>query len=320
MACQEQAERIGGAAFLGVPAFEAFVSILDNYARMELLVKLHDYLPSFMINPVTSFACLCIGLWLLHLSHQKQLKRVNASRLLDSTGAEYKKNEKAKWLIPVLVVFLIALIATPILAVGYSLAYKGEPPKPLIPPSPPYSAYQKTPSSVPLAKPPSARGQQQSGKDNVQTGPITQGPGSALSFNQQGGVTAGTINIGTQWPFNSDIQMAMIAELSQTSGRVRLGWPSYDPDGLKFAGGLLYAFEKAGWKQEPQKVTGTYVGSICYPSETWDCHGIRIQFRDPSSAMAKTVIAAFKRINVYLDVGQASDLDDDLVDVLISKP
>jgi hypothetical protein len=162
--------------------------------------------------------------------------------------------------------------------------------------------------------------QEQSGKDNVQTGPITQGPGSALSFNQQGGVTAGTINIGTQWPFSSEIQKAMISDLSQTTGRVRMGWPLYDPDGLKFSGGLLYTFINAGWKNEPQKVSGTYAGSMCYPSETWDCHGIRLEFKDPSSALAKTVVAAFKKINVHLEVNQANDLDDDLVDVLVSKP
>jgi len=159
-----------------------------------------------------------------------------------------------------------------------------------------------------------------SGNNSPSVGGINQGPGSALSFNQQGGVTAGTINIGTQWPFNAEIQQAMIVSLSQTTGRVRLGWPSMDPDGLKFAGGLLYTFEKAGWKEEPQNVQGSYVGSICYPSETWDCHGIRLQFKDPSSTMAQTVVAAFRKISVHLEVSQDNSLDDDLVDVLVSKP
>ncbi len=142
----EQAERIGGAAFVGVPAFEAFVSILDTYARMELLVRLHDSLPPFLVNPVTSFVCMCIGLWLIHLSNQQQLKLISTSRLLDSSGAEYQRNEKPKWLIPVLVSFLAALVLTPLLAVGYSLAYKGTPPKMPPVPNPPYWVYERTPA------------------------------------------------------------------------------------------------------------------------------------------------------------------------------
>jgi hypothetical protein len=133
-------------------------------------------------------------------------------------------------------------------------------------------------------------------------------------------VTAGTINVGVRWSFNGEIQKAMITDLSGTTGRVRLGWPTFDPDGLSFAGGLLYTFQHAGWTQEPQKVNGTYAGSNCIPSEKWDCHGIRIQFKDPSSPLAKTVLAAFGRINAHLDVAANGDLDDDLVDVLVSKP
>jgi hypothetical protein len=37
--------------------------------------------------------------------------------------------------------------------------------------------------------------QQQSGESNTQTGSITQGAGSALSFGQSGGITAGTVNV-----------------------------------------------------------------------------------------------------------------------------
>jgi hypothetical protein len=144
----ENAERIGGVAFLGVPAFEAFTSVLDNYARVELLVRLHDHLPAFLIDPVTSFVCMCFGLWLLHLSHNRQLKRVSASGgLLDSTGSEYRREEKLKWLVPVLVVFLIALVLVSMLAVGYSLKYKGSPPRVPAAPYPPLFALNKTPTS-----------------------------------------------------------------------------------------------------------------------------------------------------------------------------
>jgi hypothetical protein len=149
MASVERSERIGGAVFLSIPAFDSFVWALDNYARIELLVRLRDHLPSFFTSPVTSFVCMCIGLILLHLSHVRQLKRVNenasvARRVVDTSGAEYHSTEKAQWFFPVCVGFLIALLATPILAVAYSLADKGKAPlRPVVPP-PPYFAYNKS--------------------------------------------------------------------------------------------------------------------------------------------------------------------------------
>jgi hypothetical protein len=42
--------------------------------------------------------------------------------------------------------------------------------------------------------------QSQSGQSNTQTGPITQGPGSALSFGQTGGITGGTVYVGDPHP------------------------------------------------------------------------------------------------------------------------
>ena len=151
----EQSERTAGAAFLSVPALDGFVWALDNWARMELLMKLHDQLPAFLVNPATAFICTCIGLYLLYRSNVHQLRRVAASesRLVDTSGAEYRKVEKPKWLLPVLGFFSIALIATPILAVGYSLAYKGISPRTPRGPIPPYFAYLRTPPPTP-PKPP----------------------------------------------------------------------------------------------------------------------------------------------------------------------
>jgi hypothetical protein len=132
----EQSERIGGAAFLGVPALDFFVWALDNYARIELLMRIHNQLPSFLVSPTTQFVCLCIGLGLLYLSHKRQLRRVTVAasterRLVDTSGVEYSTIENPKWLIPVGIAFGLALVAAPILAIGYSLAYKGTPPAPL---------------------------------------------------------------------------------------------------------------------------------------------------------------------------------------------
>jgi hypothetical protein len=148
---KETAERIGGSILLGLPAFEEFVSILDAYARVELLVRLSEHLPSILLNPVTSFVCMCVGLYLLYLSQKEQLKRLSVSRVLDSSGAAYQNPEKPKWPLPVFIVFVIVAVLTPSLAVGYSLAYKGEPPKVTGRPSPPAFAYSKTSHGTQLA-------------------------------------------------------------------------------------------------------------------------------------------------------------------------
>jgi hypothetical protein len=50
---------------------------------------------------------------------------------------------------------------------------------------------------VPSAKPPVTPNVTTSGEKSPAIGSITQGAGSALSVNQQGGITAGTVNIGT---------------------------------------------------------------------------------------------------------------------------
>ena len=145
----EQSERVSGAAFLGIPAFDAFVWMLDYYARVELLVKLHGELPSFLLNPVTGFVCLCIGLGLLYSSNRRELRRIaesarNQRPLLDTFGTEVHSIEKPMWLLPVLAVFACALVTTPIVAIAYSLAYKGKAPETPTAPRPPDFAYVKT--------------------------------------------------------------------------------------------------------------------------------------------------------------------------------
>jgi hypothetical protein len=155
----EQSERIVGAAFLGVPAFDSFVWLLDNYGRTELLVKLHNHLPPLLLNPGIGFVCMCLGLGLLYLSDSRQLRRVvNSSstrhRILNSSGTEVINVEKPKWLLPVVLSFVTALIATPVVAIAYSLAYKGVAPGQVNLPRPPIIAYLKTPISAPNPAPP----------------------------------------------------------------------------------------------------------------------------------------------------------------------
>ena len=156
----EQSERIGGAALLTVPAFDSFVEILDNYSRLDLLVNLRSHLPPVLLNPVLGFVCLCVGLTLLHFSQARQLKRLaenRATRLVDTSGAEIYAAEKPKLLLPVLIAFGIALLVVPILAVGYTLSYKGVPPEALRLPSPPPFAYSPAPQPPPRRQPEMAR-------------------------------------------------------------------------------------------------------------------------------------------------------------------
>jgi hypothetical protein len=146
----EQSERICGAVFLSVTAFDSFVWLLDNCGRTELLVKLHSNLPPLMLNPTIQFVCLCFGLSLLYSSDKRQLQRVVNSvstrrRVLDSSRIEIIIVEKPKWLLPVVLSFVFALIITPLLALGYSLSYKGISPGPVNPPRPPAIAYLETP-------------------------------------------------------------------------------------------------------------------------------------------------------------------------------
>jgi hypothetical protein len=152
MASLEKAERFGGVGLLGVPTFDFFVWVLDNYARGELLMNLREQLPPWLLNPAFVFLCMCGGLGLLYLSHQQQLRRIltRASTLVDVE--QYRNKERPGWLLPLLWVALGALIATPVLALAYSLAYKGSTPSPLqahsIPPT-----ICKTADCFPLPKP-----------------------------------------------------------------------------------------------------------------------------------------------------------------------
>jgi hypothetical protein len=124
----EKAERFGGVGLLGVPTFDFFVWALDNYARGELLMNLREQLPSWLLNPAFVFLCMCGGLALLYLSHQQQLRRILArpSPLIDVE--QYRGMERPGWLVPLLWVSLGALVAAPVLALAYSLLYKGTTP------------------------------------------------------------------------------------------------------------------------------------------------------------------------------------------------
>ncbi|MGA9939621.1 MAG: hypothetical protein WBP92_15335 [Candidatus Acidiferrales bacterium] len=148
MASLEKAQRIGGAGLLSVPAFDFFAWLLDTYGRGDLLVSLHGHLPASLSNPGIGFLCMCGGLSLLYQADRRSLRPLKErdGRVLDSLGAEYRKIGKPKWFLSVLTFFLIAMVATPLLAIYYSLRNEGDYPTRPAAPTPPYWAYQKTPA------------------------------------------------------------------------------------------------------------------------------------------------------------------------------
>jgi hypothetical protein len=131
MVSTERGERIAGAALLGVPAFDFFVWALDTYGRGDLLMNLSGHLPSFLLNPGVGFVCMAAGFGLLYMAERNYFRSLqkSGSRILDSQGQEYVNGPTPRWLVPVGVVFLLALVAAPVLAVTYSLSYRGTPPE-----------------------------------------------------------------------------------------------------------------------------------------------------------------------------------------------
>ncbi len=236
MAWREQTERYGGAAFLGIPAFDGFVWMLDNWARMELLVRLRSYLPPFLVNPGTAFICTCTGLWLLYLSHARQLRRVgegSRSKLVDTSGTEYQSIEKPGWLIPVAIVFGLALVATPILAIGFSFAYKGNPPSARSTPRPPYFAYFKTP---PMKAAPRT----------LSPPPIQIAPGG-INIGKDNRGTAIVNNLGPpSRRIPAAVRADVIAVLKRKPGKITINYIMGD-EPYQFATDMYEVLQAAGW-------------------------------------------------------------------------
>jgi hypothetical protein len=146
------------------------------------------------------------------------------------------------------------------------------------------------------------------------------GGNCAQSSGQQGGITAGQVNIGArQWDqqFNGELQKEMIADLSTVHGRFRVIWYANDPDAMKLAGGFIYTFRQAGWQESP---IPNYAGSLCYPSDQWDCHGIELNVHVDSSPLSQEVARAFSRLKTTHVFLHETLIDDDLIEVFVAKP
>ena len=267
----EQSERIGGAAFLGVPALDCFVSFLDTYARIELLVGIHHYFPSWLTNPVTQFVCLILGLFLLYLSNNRQLQRVyqeaKGSRLFDGSGNEIARTEKLKWPLPVAVSFAIAFAVSLIAAVSYALAYEGPPIPSIKSPPVPLITYVRT------------------GRPSYPRPPVTQecapGASCATSSGQQGGITAGVVNIASADRHLSPEQKAAI--VSAVQGKLcritMAGALSNVGDAQNYALELLDAFRSGGC------IVPDDVVPLISTREMW--RGIKVVYHDAISHVQK---------------------------------
>ena len=89
-----------------------------------------------------------------------------------------------------------------------------------------------------------------SGSNSPAVGSITQGEGSALSINQQGGITAGTINFAPpQRTISQADKLKLISLLSQHPGKAVFGALGTDPasESFKFAQVLYDIFASSGW-------------------------------------------------------------------------
>jgi len=253
----ERVERIGGATVLGIPAFDFFVWALDTYGRGASLMNLRDRLPAILFSPGIIFLCMCAGLGLLYTAHNRQVEALQKRGIVfDSSGAEYRRIRRPRWLIPVGVVFALALVVAPLLAVKNTLAYKGTPPKPPSTPRPPYFAYDQATAeqirrqekTLPRA---SLRIEQHGDSTGALGGSVTQGPCSNLQIGGSG--NRASTNCVMIRSLTDPEKAALIDSLSMGPKTSITVWSV--EDGLPLADDLYNCLKVAGWNMREPEVT-----------------------------------------------------------------
>ncbi len=171
--------------------------------------------------------------------------------------------------------------------------------------------------------------QNQSGHDNTQTGAITQGAGSALSFGQQGGVTAGTINLGKPQRTISNPQL-LIETLSGAPPRevtdISIIGGALNQDGYRLAAQMRDVLGKSGWKLP--KLTNALMTNGMWPDVVLIIHGEPISVpsgppralglgnNDPIIIFA----LALKNSGLNVIVNRSPDIPEDGIKVTIGSP
>jgi len=110
----------------------------------------------------------------------------------------------------------------------------------LIPTTPKKKHKQSASSPKVSAKPPEQPGVSTVGDNSPAVGSISQGAGSALSINQQGGITAGTINVGAEpcrWKSLTDHDyIAIASKVASIPAKLYVAIPPSNDDAARFAG------------------------------------------------------------------------------------
>jgi hypothetical protein len=311
----EKSEQVGGAALLGIPFFDLFVWILDNYGRWVSLVNLSGHLPRIVLSPGTMFACLCAGLFILNLSHRRQLARVVSSavsnrKLLDASGTEVHRIEGPGWATPVAAVFVLALIAAPTLAVSYSLAYKGPKPQAPTAPSPPPSAYAKLP--VPGSPP----------------APPLRTPSYTTIVAAPNGIANAAPNLGNQTVNNfglptrqltPDQRAQLISKLSAARGKYLVWAANTDNDAMLLANDLYGALKDAGWEpggSGPEAILPggpAYFDIEIYVQGTPAQNGESVQVTQATA----TLVYALRSLNLTVGVGRSERVKEGFTKIVV---
>jgi hypothetical protein len=138
--------------------------------------------------------------------------------------------------------------------------------------------------------------------------PVTQGAGSALSINQQGGITAGTINVGPPpLLINKEQQDHLAASVeqfvSQFAGKkINISLHNATKETAEFGSALDAAFKKAGFQTNTGVVA--FIGAVL-------SRGVTIRYGANRTQLAEAVRDSLLRDKVVDRVYGASGLDDD---------
>jgi hypothetical protein len=203
-----------------------------------------------------------------------------------------------------------------IVVVAQALAYKqlaDNPPVVLKIPAPlAPTVAQEQPQKKPVSSAASVSSSRASGEHSTAVGSINQGAGSIA---QVGGTGDIAIIGATEWNMPPEQQSTLIDSLKKVTGRIKVNPLFGDVGAQRYAGYLLYAFDKASWKIENKP---SDAGFMCSSTGGgWDCYGIQIQIPAGDSQQARSVVAALSSLNPK--VTPEPGYDNDFVQIDVGK-
>ena len=146
------------------------------------------------------------------------------------------------------------------------------------------------------------------GDNSPALGSITQGAGSALSINQQGGITAGTINVGPPpLLINKEQQAHLTASVQPfvsqwADKKINISLHNATNETAEFGSGLDTAFKTAGFQTNTGVVT--FIGTAL-------SHGVTIRYGVNQTKLAEAVRDWLLRDRVVDKVYRAPGTDKD---------